>query len=253
MTLLRLLPIVFLFLSTTVLAQHDPFSSSYGSKWYWGVGLGKATPRILLDQAVGDVELDIPDELGGGSISPPISVQSEFASYGQKLFVGYDVGKRDRWAFEGSLINFGNYVGRAKTSVNVSGTSPEGIPYTISGSGEEEITADIYGLAFSAVHQFRLGKRISFFPRIGVSYMDGRIDARENVSVSITVPEESITEAELEQKSSTLKGLLPVVGFGFDVQLSKRSFLRTEFERYGHPTKEPYIDMWFINWGYRFK
>lgn len=249
----RLLPIVFLFIVTTASAQHDPFSSSLGSKWYMGIGLGKAKPKLLLDKTINEVTLEIPDELGGGEVTPPISVNSEFVTYGQKLFVGYDVGKEKRWALEGSLLNFGKYKGKAETTVSVSGTTPEGIPYTISGEGEEEVTADIYGLTFSSIYSFPLGKRFSIFPRIGVSYVRGSITVQEKVNISIGIPGQRETDAEIKRKSNSLKGWLPTIGVGVDFQLTERSFLRTEFERHGHPTKEPYIDMWFINWGYKFK
>lgn len=252
--LLRLLPLVFLFIATTASAQHDPFSSfQENSKWYMGGGLGKAIPKILLNEAVTDVTLDIPDELGGGEVSPPISVNSEFATYGQKVFVGYDVGEENHWALEGSIMNFGKYRGTAKTTVSASGTSPEGIPYTISGEGEESLTADIYGLTFSTIYSFQLGKRFSIFPRIGVAYVKGTIEVEENVNISVSVPGQNMVEAELERESNTMRGLLPVVGIGVDVQITERSFIRTEFERYGHPTKEPYIDTVFISWGYKFK
>ncbi len=253
MTLLRLLPIVFLFLSTTVLAQHNPFSSSHDSKWYVGFGVGKANPKLLLDETINEVTLEIPDELGRGEVTLPISVNSEFVTYGQKLFVGYDVGKEKRWALEGALLNFGKYKGKAKTTVSVSGTTLEDIPYTLSGEGEEEVTANIYGLTFSSIYSFPLGKRFSIFPRIGVSYVKGSITVQERVNITVGMLGQFETDAEIKRKNNSLEGWLPTIGVGVDFQLTERSFLRAEFERHGHPTKEPYIDMWFVNWGYRFK
>jgi len=223
------------------------------NKWYVGSGLTKAIPKILLDEAIGDVNLDIPDELGGGEIDLPISVDSDFVNYGQKIFAGYDLGQEKKWALEGSLINFGNYKGKLKTNVEKSGVSPQGIPYTISGDGSEKVTADIYGLTFSTIYSFQLGNRFSVFPRIGIAYINGRIVIEENASISITIPGKSTADVELERESSRLSVLLPVAGFGFDARITKQNYIRSEFERFGHPTKEPYIDVWSINWVYKFK
>ena len=236
--------VILLTLSSTAAADN---------KWYFGLGLSKAIPKILLDEAIGDVSLDIPDELGGGEIDLPIAVDSDFVNFGQKAIVGYDIGQKNKWALEGSLINFGNYKGELGTSVNKEGVSPEGIPYTISGIGEEKVTADIYGLTFSAIYSFRLGNRFSVFPRFGIAYIDGRIVTEENASISISIPGQSTADVELERESSRLRGFLPVTGIGFDTKITKQNYIRTEFERFGHPTKEPYIDVWSISWIHRFK
>jgi len=247
---MKYLTLILFLLSTSVGAE--------GSKWYIGGGIGKAVPRLELDERIREaVTIDIPEEVGGGSFTIPVDINSKFSNYGQKLFVGYDVGNKGGFAFELSYINFGQYEATVTTSAEDSGviTSeylPMDIPYSISATAEETLRADIHAAALSVIYSFRLGDRISIFPRFGLSYLEAEASTRFSLTASVDTPFGSRTETWTEDTGDVeLHGMLPVWGIGVDIQLNENHFIRTEMERYGHPT-EIYVDMFTVQWGYRF-
>ena len=117
-------------------------TSANAGEWYAGIGLGKAEPKLELDEHVSGVDVDIPEEYGGSRFNIPVSTDSEFTTYGQKLFVGYDVGDRKGFAFELSYVNFGHYEGTMEASLDSSGTTTVGlfeVPYSISLDGNQTL------------------------------------------------------------------------------------------------------------------
>ncbi len=248
-TMFKYLSLILLLLSTSVVAD---------SKWYIGGGIGKAIPRLELDERIREaVTLDIPEELGGGQYTLPVDIDSEFSNYGQKLFIGYDFGAKDGFAFELSYVNFGQYEAVATSSAEDSGviTSeylPFDIPYSISVIAKEIVKADIVAINLSMIYSFKLGDRVSIFPRFGLAYLDVKATSRFSLTASVDTPfgDKSRTWSD-DIKDSELKGMLPVWGIGMDIRINENHFIRTEMERYGHPT-EIYVDMFTVQWGYRF-
>ena len=247
---MKYLTLILLLLSTTVVAE--------GSKWYIGGGVGKAIPRLELDERIIEaVTVDIPEEVGGGTYTLPVDIDSEFSNFGQKLFIGYDFGKEDGWAFELSHINFGQYELTVTSSAETSGTIsseylPIDIPYSISLTARETAVADIRATSLSMIYSFRLGNRVSIFPRFGLAYLEVDATTRFSLVASLDTPLGSISETwSGDPKDTEISGMLPVFGIGIDVRINENHFIRTEIERYGHPT-EIYIDMITVQWGYRF-
>lgn len=250
-TMFKSLPLILLLLSTTVVAE--------GSKWYIGGGVGQAVPRFELDDRIREaVTIDIPEELGGGEYTLPVDIDSEFSNYGQKLFIGYDVGAEDGWAFELSYVNFGQYEAIVTSTAEESGviTSeylPIDIPYSISLTAQETVKADLHAAALSVIYSFRLGDRVSIFPRFGLAYLKLEATTQLSLTASVDTPFGGRTETwEDDLKETEISGMLPVFGIGVDIRINKQHFIRTEMERYGHPT-EIYVDMFTVQWGYRFK
>ena len=247
----KYLSLILLLLSTSVAAN--------SSKWYYGGGVGKAVPRLELDERIREaITVAIPEELGGGQYTLPVDIESEFSNYGQKLFVGYDVGAKDGFALELSYTNFGQYEAIVTSSAEDSGviTSeylPVDIPYSISVTIQEMVKADIVAINLSMIYSFRLGNRVSIFPRFGLAHLDAYATSRFNLTASVDTSLGGETRTwSSDIKDTELKGLLPVWGIGMDIQINKHHFIRTEMERYGHPT-EIYVDMFTIQWGYRFR
>ena len=235
--------LVLILLSTTVTADD--------SKWYIGFGVGQSIPKLRLDEEITGVVVDVPDELGGGELDIPVAVDSEFSTYGQKIFLGYDVGDEKGWAFELSLTNFGNYTSTLSATANGAGTILN-IPFSLSVSGQQNIDADLYARTFSTIYSFRVSDRVSIFPRFGIAHIRGTVTTRENIIGYVETPDEDFTEVYSQSETSELSGVLPIFGFGVDVQVNKNHFVRVEAERYGDPSDE-YVDMFTIQWGYRFK
>ena len=240
--MIKYIALVFLLLTTYVIADE--------SKWYIGFGIGQSIPKLQLDEEITGIVIDVPDELGGGELDIPVAMDSEFTTYGQKLFLGYDVGNEKGWAFELSVTNFGNYESTLSATANGAGSILT-IPFTLSLSGEQKIKADLYARTFSTIYSFRLSDRVSIFPRLGIAYVRGNITAKENIIGHVTTPVEEFTETYSEDKTSSLSGTLPVFGVGVDIQINEQHFVRVEAERYGHPNDE-YVDMFTFQWGYRF-
>jgi len=240
----KYLTLVLVLLSTSVVADEG--------KWYIGIGLGQAEPQLELDKDVAD---SASIRVSGRDYEVPVSVDSEFTNYGQKLFVGYDVGDERGFAFELSLVNFGNYRGTLDTSIDDSGTINseffEDIPYTINLSGDQTITADLYATTFSTIFSFKITDRVSIFPRFGLSYIRGGAYIQNTITISAIIDNEVESITLREGDRDNIEAFLPMFGVGMDIQLNKHHFLRTEFERYGHPTEE-YVDMYSVVWGYRF-
>jgi len=245
----KYISLILLLLSTSVVAD---------SKWYIGGGIGKAVPRFELDDRIREaVTIDVPEELGGGQYTLPVDIDSEFSNLGQKLFVGYDVGAKDGFAFELSYINFGQYEAVVTSSAKESGiiTSeylPFDIPYTISLTAEETVGADIHATTLSMIYSFRIGDRVSIFPRFGLAYLDLEATTQLSLTASADTPFGGRSRTWTGDEGYTeLSGVLPVFGFGMDIRINENHFIRTEMERYGHPT-EIYVDMFTVQWGYRF-
>ena len=245
----KYISLILLLLSTSVVAD---------SKWYIGGGIGKAVPRFELDDRIREaVTIDVPEELGGGQYTLPVDIDSEFSNLGQKLFIGYDVGAEDGFAFELSYVNFGNYEAIITSTAEDSGviTSeylPFDIPYTISLTAQETVKADIVATALSVIYSFRLGDRVSIFPRFGLAYLELEATTQFSLTASLDTPFGGRSETwEDDLKETEIAGMLPVFGIGMDIRINKHHFIRTEMERYGHPT-EIYVDMFTVQWGYRF-
>lgn len=222
------------------------------SKWYAGAGAGKSVPKIKLDEAISGTTLTIPSKYGGGEIALPVLTNSDFPNTGIKAFVGYDIGEKRGWMLEGSLTDFGTYEASAETSIEFSSVTPEGIPFNISGTAEEQIESDLYAATFSVIYSLQLGERISIFPRVGLSYIDGDATGTTSIHASLETPIATRSESLQETKPIKLSGLLAVFGFGVDIQLTEQVFIRSEMERYGNPTDE-YVDLYTVSLGYHFK
>ena len=233
-----------LLISTSVVADE--------SKWYIGSGIGQADPKLELDEEVADSTIDV----GGETYEVPVSVDSEFKTYGQKLFVGYDVGDEKGLALELSVVNFGNYRGTLDASIGESGTIDseyfESVPYSLTLSGDQNISADLYATTFSLLYSFQLSDRISIFPRFGLSYIQGDVYTENVITLTAAIPGRSESISLRETERDRIEVVLPMVGVGADIEINRNHFIRTEFERYGHPTKQ-YVDMLTVSWGYRFR
>ncbi len=241
----KYLPLVLVLLSTSVVADN--------SKWYIGTGIGQAKPQIELDE---DVTKSTSIDVGGNKYEVPVSVDSKFTSYGQKLFLGYDVGDEKGFAFELSIVNFGNYRGILNASIGDSGTIEsqyfDTVPYSLYVLGDQLIKADLYSTTLSMIYSFQIGNRVSIFPRFGLSYIRGDVYIENTIILSATLGDNNESISWSEREKDNLKAYIPVFGVGVDVAINKQHFIRTEFERYGHPSQE-YVDMYSILWGYRFK
>ena len=235
----KCLPLLFILLSTSAVADEG--------KWYLGLGLGKAKPQLELDEHVGGVDISLPEEFGGSQHSIPVSTDSEFATIGQKLFLGYDVGDDKGFAFELSLTNFGLYEGTMKASVD----NFSSIPYSHSLDGIQTIKADLYATTISLIYSFKLGDKVSIFPRLGMSHIRGTVHTQTDITLTTSFLGESDTRNWSDTDNESLSVVLPMFGIGMDIELVNQYFIRAEFERYGHPTKE-YVDMYNVSWGYNF-
>ena len=246
----KCLTLILVLLSTSAAADE--------SKWYIGAGVGLSSPQLALDERISEAaSVSIPQELGGGEYVVPISIDSKFTSYGQKLFIGYDVGVDKKWAFELSYVNFGNY--RANIDVAPMGTSGSmtsekydiDIPYSLSLIAGQIIKADLYATTFSMIYSFKIGERVSIFPRFGLSYLKGDVYMESKATLSASIGDESGSLDWAQTDNESIVAFLPMVGVGMDIDINDNHFIRTEFERYGHPI-EQYVDMYTITWGYKF-
>lgn len=234
----NILFISLLLLSTSVLAN---------GKWYAGIGFGQSTPQLGIDKDIEDYFIDIPYEYGGGKIDVDVNVDSSFESYGHKIFIGYDVGKRKEWAFELSTVNLGNYEAVVQAAGDGRG-SHDDVDYPLSVVAQEKVKANFNVTTFSVIYLIEIGNRISIFPRFGLSYIKGNIVIEDNIAADISSPTDNLSgHWIIENKKERLTGILPVFGIGMDIGIDKNNFIRTEFERYGHPTEE-YVDMATISW-----
>lgn len=245
----KCITLILVLLSTSAVADE--------SKWYMGLGVGQSSPQLELDKQVAEAAINIPEELGGGNYVVPITIDSKFTSYGQKLFIGYDVGDKKQWAFELSYVNFGNY--RATIDTDPIGTSGAitsekydiNIPYSLYLTGGQKIKADLYATTFSMIYSFKLGERVSIFPRFGLSYLKGDIYIESKATISASIGDESGSLDWTQTDNESIAAILPMFGVGMDIDINDNHFIRTEFERYGHPT-EQYVDMYTVTWGYKF-
>ena len=62
---------------------------------------------------------------------------------------------------------------------------------------------------------------------------------------------ESESRSWIEEDKDDMNVILPMFGVGADLDITNQHFVRAEFERYGHPTKE-YVDMYTVSYGFRF-
>ena len=234
----KCLPLVLLLLSTSVAADD--------SKWYIGLGLGKANPQLELDEHIGGVSVTLPDDVGGERIDIPVSTNSKFSTPGQKIFLGYDVGSDKGFAFELSLINFGQYEGKMNADEDFYSE-----PYLLNLTGTQTIKADLYATTLSVIYSFKIGDRLSIFPRFGLSHIRGTVHTQTDLTLTTSFMGQSELRDWTEADKESLSVVLPMFGVGADFKLSKQHFIRAEFERYGHPTEE-YVDMYNVSWGYHF-
>ena len=128
---------------------------------------------------------------------------------------------------------------------------------TIAGHAGINASARIRALSVSFVHTFSISKRVSIFPRIGLAHLVGKIVTSENISYSYDVDamvdgvfpvNETGGETSVDINKSVFRAkLLPLIGAGIDIAATKSYSIRVEYERYGHPTKDPSISVWTIS------
>ena len=253
----RFIMLAFLFLLS--------FNAAAGERFYLGFGIVKSDSNLGLQNEVQEFitkegfqeEVAILESLGA-----PLRIDDEFTSYGGKIFLGVRMGKKRRWAFELAYVDFGNYKGSVATTLNLSiegetevdGSTVEGV-LTAVADGELAAHIDLTAISTTFLYSFPVSKRVSFFPRFGLAKMKGDIMTSErfNASANIDADVDGIPMNENGQasgfkvKHSEFEAVVPVIGIGFDVQVKKNWLIRTEYERYGHPTQEPSINFWAIS------
>lgn len=218
-------------------------------RWYFGYSVGKSDPGFALNDTIKDLVIDLPDALNTlGAPQPPFTTSSSFNNAAQKAYVGIRFGGERRWAFEGTYTNFGTYVGTVSTNYHYKTDTAE-----FDATGTVKTSAKLKGVSLSLVHFFPLGLRWSLYPRLGLSYVQGDVVTKETHQTSLSEYEETETEQGSKVKKDKLQLATFVVGVGVTYNVNDRWAIRSEWERYGNPLKEPYVDVYTIGFMYGFK
>ena len=234
------------------------------NRWYVGAGIGQSTGSLGFNKHIQEeiIENGYQEEIAIlESLGAPLRLSSGFNNKGFKIFAGYRFGKKKRWAFEVAYADLGTYKASVETDLylNASGEGiVEGMPIegeaTIAGHAGINASARIRALSVSFVHTFSISKRVLIFPRIGLAHLVGKIVTSENISYSYDVDamvdgvfpvNETGGETSVDINKSVFRAkLLPLIGAGIDIAATKNYSIRVEYERYGHPTKDPSISAW---------
>jgi len=241
------------------------------NRWYVGAGIGQSTGSLGFNKRIQEeiIENGYQEEIAIlESLGAPLRLSSGFKNKGFKIFAGYRFGKKKRWAFEVAYADLGTYKASVETDLylNESGDGIiegiiEGMPVegevTIVGHAGINASAKIHALSVSFVHTFSISKRVSIFPRIGLAHLVGKIVTSENISYSYDVDvivdgifptNENGGETSVDINKSVFRAkLIPLIGAGVDIAATKNYSIRVEYERYGHPTKDPSIGVWTIS------